>query len=465
MKDKWVKLPPSGVFKNALCDLAESYSGDFGSSLFYSGGEVDSSQGSYLCLFPSDFFSVSPTSFKTSQKEFSYDPLKVNPWELIKEKVGDLNNPSKETIPLWVGYLSYEMGAYSHLYKFLSYHTPSVPLAYFVQPTLIIKQNKEGDCFYCIRHKNLPGLSKDSQNILSQFLSERNLRCLMKKKAEIETKNKEEIKLTSKFCRLNYADKFSAIKKLLSQGDLYQVNLSEPFIFEGTFYPFEIFKKLIHRNPSSFSAYLNFDSLSLVSSSPERFVLKNGEQLEVRPVKGTIKRGVTLEEDKALKEELISSKKDQAELLMIIDLLRNDLSKVSLPGSVKVNEFRRIESYENVYHALSIIQSKAKSSIHPVDIVREVYPGGSITGCPKIRSMQAIYDLEKCPRGIYTGSIGYFSSNGDFDFNIAIRTLSFEKEKALARFGGAIVMDSILEKEIEEILVKGSSIFSVMKEV
>jgi para-aminobenzoate synthetase component 1 len=261
-----------------------------------------------------------------------------------------------------------------------------------------------------------------------------------------------------------YSSKIERAKDLIASGDIYQVNLSQQICFEGERDPYDIFRKLAQKNPAPFSAYLKGKDFAIVSSSPERFLEKKGDYLETRPIKGTIPRGNNNVEDEHNRRELLSSEKEKAELLMITDLMRNDLSKISFPGSVETIDLWRCEPYTNVFHLLSIIRSHAKPNIHPVDLIRQCFPGGSITGCPKLRAMEVIAELEKRARGIYTGSIGYISANGDFDFNIAIRTLVFNAQRLDIQLGGAIVADSISEKEYQETLHKGKSIFNVLGE-
>ena len=179
-------------------------------------------------------------------------------------------------------------------------------------------------------------------------------------------------------------------------------------------------------------------------------------------MKGTIQRGHSPEEDQRNRALLLASEKDHAELLMTTDLMRNDLGRVSETGTVVTEQIGRCEAYENVYHLISIIRSHAKPSLHPLELLRACFPGGSISGCPKIRAMEVIYALEKRARGIYTGSIGYINGNGDFDFNIAIRTCTIKNSEITVQLGGAIVADSDPHLEFEETLHKGKSIFKVL---
>lgn len=462
-KDRWIELPCKN--SDILFRLAQAYKNIKGCSLLCS-GETFSSNSSFLSLFPYEYFYLTPTTFRSHNQHYSYDPTIDNPWDLIQNAVGGLSEDTQSSVPIWMGYFSYEMGAYSHRYKYLPFHSPDIPLAYFFKPALVLKQTADKKLYFCFREESLTKLRETEALLLKRFASKPCLELLFDYPRVFPEEDSDigSTRLVSTFQKSSYKEKFLKIKKALLKGDVYQVNLSESFIYECSVPPFHAFSFLRKINPSPFSAFFNFGSFNLVSSSPERFLLKEGSKLETRPIKGTIKRGLTKEQDKQNKLELFHSKKDRAELLMITDLLRNDLSKVSKAGSVVVDKLRKLEVYQNVFHTLSIISSQVKPEIHPVDIIREMFPGGSITGCPKISSMEMIYDLEGGSRGIYTGSMGYFSSNGDFDFNIAIRSILFLEGKAIARFGGAIVYDSELDKEVDELMAKGSSIFSAMKE-
>ncbi len=258
--------------------------------------------------------------------------------------------------------------------------------------------------------------------------------------------------------REHFIEKVKRAKDYILDGEIYQVNLSQQFRYQSTLDPFILFQRLQALNPNPFSAYLQLPFGSIISGSPERFLRKQGRRLETRPIKGTAPRKTCPEADQTSRVQLIQSAKEQAELLMITDLMRNDLSRVSTAGSVRVQELQRCEEYTNVFHLLSIIQSTVKPDLHPVDVIRACFPGGSITGCPKLRAMEVIEELEKRPRGIYTGCIGYLNGNGDFDWNLAIRTLTYQQGIVDVQLGGGIVADSDPQLEYEETLHKGAGI-------
>lgn len=269
-----------------------------------------------------------------------------------------------------------------------------------------------------------------------------------------------DIKLKSNFTKEEYIKTVVRIKKYIEEGDVYQINLSQQFVTETGLHPIEIYSKLREKNPAQFSALICINPEKwILSSSPELFIdLKNGKAI-TKPIKGTIKRGNTPEEDENLKIQLYTSEKDSAELLMIVDLERNDLGKICKPGSVKVNSLKKIETYASVHHLVAEIEGRLEDGKNIFDLIEAMFPGGSITGAPKKRAMEIIDELEKTKRGIYTGSIGYIDLSGNAMFNIAIRTLIYDSGKLYLNLGGGIVYDSEPEKEFEETLHKGKAIF------
>ena len=263
---------------------------------------------------------------------------------------------------------------------------------------------------------------------------------------------------------MNESDYCKNVDKVLSyikKGDVYEVNLSHQFKVTYKGDPYSIFKKLYNLNPAPFSAYLPFGNYTVISNSPERFLYAEDKNVESRPIKGTISRGATKEQDYKNKFTLLNSEKDVSELSMIVDLLRNDLGKVSEIGSVNVEEHKRIESFNNVWHLLSIITSKLRKDIQYGDMLRACFPGGSITGCPKIRSMEIIDELEKDTRHLYTGTI-FVANNMRFDSNIVIRTIIAYKDNLYFNSGGAIVYDSVPKKEYKETLDKAKNIMQAL---
>lgn len=247
-------------------------------------------------------------------------------------------------------------------------------------------------------------------------------------------------------------------------GDIYQANLTQRFsmVWEGD--PWNLYSQLHRQNPAPFAAFLPYSDFQILCSSPERFIriLTNG-QIETRPIKGTRPRGESPADDQSLAFELQNSPKDRAELTMIIDLERNDLGRICEFGTVKVPDLIKLEKYPTVWHLASTITGQLRHGLEPSDIIQAVFPGGSITGAPKIRAMEIIEELELYKRGLYTGSIGYMGFDGAWDFNIVIRTILLKNGKAYIHVGGGIVADSIPESEYNETLDKAKALFRVLK--
>ncbi len=262
----------------------------------------------------------------------------------------------------------------------------------------------------------------------------------------------------------NYASSFAKIKSYISEGDCYQVNLAQRFNASVQGDPWEAYQLLRSINPSPFSAYLNYKDIQILSNSPERFLSVRDRIVETKPIKGTRPRSKNNLEDDALMRELINSKKDQAENVMIVDLLRNDISKNCSLGSVKVPKLFDIESYPNVHHMVSTITGKLRKNRTSIDLLRGSFPGGSITGAPKLRSMEIIEELEPHRRGIYCGSIGYISNDGNMDTNIAIRTILHKNKKMYFYAGGGIVYDSDVHAEYQETFDKAAAMMQVLNQ-
>jgi len=266
----------------------------------------------------------------------------------------------------------------------------------------------------------------------------------------------------SNFDKEDYLESIRKIKRYIRSGDLYQVNMTQRFETEMTDEPLELYKKLRTINPAPFSAYMPFEEATILSSSPERFIQIRDGEIETRPIKGTRPRGKTPEEDAYESAMLLASEKDRSELLMIVDLERNDLGRVAEVGTVKVPELFVIEEYPTVYHLVSTVTATLKAGLTPIDLLKASFPGGSITGAPKIRAMEIIDELEPTQRNLYTGSIGYIGFNGDIDLNIVIRTIVAKGSKAYFQVGGGIVWDSDEYSEYEETLHKARALMRAL---
>jgi len=271
--------------------------------------------------------------------------------------------------------------------------------------------------------------------------------------------------LESNFRKEDYCSTVERIRRYIREGDVYQVNLSQRFSFPFSGDPIQLWQRLFASNPAPYYAFINAGDHQVISTSMERFLSRSGSTIETRPIKGTRRRGKNRAEDLALRRELLASVKDDAELSMIVDLLRNDLSKVCIPGTVKVAEHKRLESYQNVFHLVSIIRGRLRGEVTHGDLIRAAFPGGSVTGCPKIRAMEIIDELEPHVRHAYTGAIGYLGWHDNLDLSVAIRTAILHAGMCRFGVGGGIVYDSRAEDEYEETLHKGRTLFEVIREL
>jgi anthranilate synthase component 1 len=257
-----------------------------------------------------------------------------------------------------------------------------------------------------------------------------------------------------------YMQQVARIKQYIIDGDIFQANLSRPWqleINESTS-DIDIFNKLATANPGSFAVLARLPNSTVISSSPERLVSVNHTTIETRPIAGTRPRSDDESIDLQLATELMAHPKEKAEHIMLIDLERNDLGRICIPGTIKVNELMTLETYQHVHHIVSNVVGRLRDDVSPADIIRAVFPGGTITGCPKVRCMQILAEMEQQARGAYTGSIGYINRNGDMDLNILIRTLVRKGNKIMFRAGGGIVADSDAEHELAETRAKAKGL-------
>lgn len=266
----------------------------------------------------------------------------------------------------------------------------------------------------------------------------------------------------SNFTREKYIHAVQKVLGYIAQGEIYQVNLSQRFLFENRFdsqsSPFELYKVLCTLSPANFGAYFDAKDFQIISHSPEEFLRLKNNHVYTCPMKGTRPRGKDIIEDEIMKNELLASAKERAELLMVTDLERNDLGRVCDYGSVGVQSMCVLEEYATVFQTISIVEGNLRKDKNAFDLIKACFPSGSVTGCPKIRSMQIIDEIEKTRRGPYTGSLGYIGFNGDMDFNILIRTLVKKNNEISFHVGGGIVADSVPEREYEETLVKAKAL-------
>ena len=353
-----------------------------------------------------------------------------------------------------IGYFSYDYGR-----KFEQIHTRHpkkirMPEAMFVfYDVLIIEDKKEKTLYLTAR-----GETDDAKNLLDQVEQEI-FNCKPQQKPDRQHHLADFI---PNFEKEEYKQTVQRMIDYIVEGDIYIANMTQQLTVNSDKDPYEVYRYLRTYNPAPFAGYFNYGSFQIVGASMERFLQVRDGVIETRPIKGTRKRGSTPKEDAALRKELQESSKDRSELLMIVDLERNDLNHVCEPGSVQVTEQFAVEAYATVFHLVSTIIGKMKENLPFSDLIRAAFPGGSITGAPKIRAMEIIDELEHDRRGLYTGSMGYISLDGNCDFNIVIRTAVHQDGVYHLGVGGGITCESELEFEYEETLQKAKAVLEAI---
>ena len=318
--------------------------------------------------------------------------------------------------------------------------------------------------FHFFIPKTLFKIEKDTINLVYGDMS------LLSNVKEVFLTHKEvqttPIKLTPRITEEDYLSKIRSVKEHIQKGDIYEMNFCyELFNDNVEMDPFEIYKKLNELTDAPFSCFGNFDNKHILSASPERYIRKTGQQIISQPIKGTIARGTNQIEDLKQIENLKTNQKERSENIMIVDLVRNDLSKIAANNSVKVEELCGIYSFETVHQMMSTISAAIKPQITFLDILTATFPMGSMTGAPKIRSMELIEEYESTKRGVYSGCVGYVKPDGDFDFNVIIRTLLYNSRKKYlsCMVGGAITSKSNEKEEYQETLLKAKAILQALK--
>lgn len=377
------------------------------------------------------------------------------PFNILEDLISKYKNDIQDELPFLsgcMGYISYDAGR-------LLEELPNTSKEDFNAPDMRFIFYKNIIIFDLINHKkyitDLYGNVENIESILKKINNGEKI------SDEVVCEKSENV-FYSNFIKEDYKKAVTRLKEYIVSGDVYIANMTQRFWCYNEDDSFDIYKKLRSINKAPFSAYLNFEDFQIISSSPERFIQVFNNKAHTRPIKGTRPRGKNPEEDEKNKLELINSEKDKAELLMVVDLERNDFSKVCKPHTVKVTENFKLEEYATVFHLVSTVEGELKDDVSSVRCIKECFPGGSITGTPKIRAMEIIEELEAVKRNIYTGSIGYFDFRGNCDFNIVIRTIVKKDNKAFFGVGGGITYDSIEEDEYNETLDKAKALMRVL---
>ena len=394
--------------------------------------------------------------------------IKSSPYAFLKKLIENFNFPLPKKLPplcsLLVGYFSYDIIRYIEKIPDKCLDDLKIPDIRLMRPkTIIIHDNVLKKIYFiknCFADEKINNYQKYfselKQNI--QFLE--NLAFDSSYKNPVQITGNKKIDVKSNVSKKRFKNMVLKAKKYIKKGDIFQVVLSQRFETKLTKAPLEIYKKLRIKNPSPFMFFFNFDDFQIIGSSPEILVRLRKNKITIRPIAGTRPRGLNAKKDKFYKKQLLNDKKELSEHLMLLDLGRNDVGKVSKINTVKVTEKFRIEKYSHVMHIVSNVEGNFDKKQSMLDTMLAGFPAGTVTGAPKIRAMEIIDELEKCKRKMYAGSIGYFSADKNFDTCIALRTALIKNNKFYIQSGAGIVADSVPEKEYLETINKAKALIS-----
>jgi len=402
------------------------------------------------------------------EKAVSGNPFDVL-GELLQKYKLDGNPTALPFVGGAVGYLSYDLGHFIEKLPSKAVDDLQLPECYLgFYDTVAIFDHLEGRAY--IASTGFPETGKNRQAKAQVRLEEikRSMAqapSLDEDKAYSDQTAGKRVNLRSNFTHEAYLEAVQIARDYIIAGDIFQVNISQRFESDMPLPPYELYQRLRKINPAPFASYLNFDGIAVVSASPERFLLLRGDRVETRPIKGTRPRGKDPAGDGALAQELVNSFKDKAEHVMIVDLERNDIGRVCRFGTVRVSELMALEKYATVFHLTSTVEGRLRSGKNAIDLLKATFPGGSISGAPKVRAIEIIDELEPTRRSVYTGSIGYLGFDGGLDLNIVIRTILVKGGKAYFQVGGAVVYDSDPESEYVETLDKARALIQALSMV
>jgi len=427
-------------------------------SVFLDSGYPYINQGRYdiLAAEPTQTFVTVGGITEVRTKE-GVNVSRENPFELLKQHLGE-DSHLMEGLPFSggvIGYFGYDLARQLEHLPEIALNAENIPdMAVGIFDWAVIVDHQEKRSVLVVQGKD-PHTIEQRSYLIDQFSQ------LPDRKKQIESFRVLGA-VSSNMTKEEYAKAFHRVKQYLYEGDCYQVNLAQRFVVPCEGNSWAAYLELRKKNPAPFGAFLNFPQVRVLSSSPERFLKVKQGRVETKPIKGTRSRKQNFTDDQGQITELKQSKKDRAENLMIVDLLRNDISKSCKLGSVRVPKLFDLESFATVHHLVSTVCGELEDQYHAIDLLRGCFPGGSITGAPKLRAMEIIEELEPHRRGIYCGSIGYISFNGYMDTNITIRTLVNSAKTIRFWAGGGIVADSEMEYEYQECFDKGAALFSVL---
>lgn len=407
-----------------------SWSRQFQEIAWLDSNEYDSKTGEYEAILAVEAFTAIKTDY-------------VQAFDKLKEY--------QETTADWIfGYLSYDLKNDVENLSSKNFDGLHFPDLYFFQPQKIIFIKDDQVEFHYLRmiDDEIDDDHEEIQNITIESNSEHT-----------------PVKVEARISKSEYLEKIKLMLNHIHRGDIYEANFCQEFYSENVdIDPFNIYRSLNEISTPPFAAYLKLENFNLISASPERYLKKKGDHLLSQPIKGTARRAEDVKEDLRIAAELANDPKEQSENVMIVDLVRNDLSRIAKKGSVEVDELCKVYTFKQVHQLISSVTAEIAEDIPPVEALRTSFPMGSMTGAPKISAMKIIEKLEESKRGLYSGAVGYFTPTGDFDFNVVIRSILYNSENKYLSFsvGGAITAKSDPEKEYEECILKAKAMREVL---
>lgn len=439
-------------------EMASRFSQLDGSVALVSGGDLDCARFDLLGIWPWLTLSGRERRVRLTINDQPVE-LADDPFEVLSAVVDYFKLPEGSGPPMTaglLGYLSYDLKDMLENLHRTSVDELGLPLMVLYAPSLLVVHDQQAGTTRLMVPQRIGG--PEPVELIARF------RQTLRQPAAVSTGFAvDNESLASNFSRSEYRTAIRRILEYIAAGDIYQANMTQRFEAPFSGDAFALFRHLFALNPAPFYAFVQCGDHQIVSTSPERFMMQNGDQVETRPIKGTRPRCRAADQDAAMRHELENSAKDAAELAMIVDLLRNDIGKVCRPGSVRVREHKRLEAYTNVYHLVSVVEGVLDEGQTSVSLLRAAFPGGSITGCPKVRAMEIIDELESCRRHVYCGSIGYIGFDRCMDFSIAIRTATILNDTLRFAVGGGIVIESDPDQEYEETLHKGRTLLAACR--
>lgn len=426
---------------------------------------------SYWMAEPKEIFEFGASQQKPfGRLQKVLDKYKLHPDSRLRTQDPRQNLPNGVFCGGWLGYFSYELSRYIEKLPQRTVDDLQMPLIRLCFYDRLIAYDHNEEVFWLIVLQSPEDYQPPGEKLaeLEKFMAEAKQICAAEPPAA-DIDNTDFSQIRSNMDRDYYLKSVEKIKRYIYDGQVYQVNFSQRFECDYKAEPIELFNWQNRFNPSGYAAYINGGSFAIVSASPEMFVTINDRIISTKPIKGTRPRLSDTKEGGKINtknfNELVSSQKEQAELNMIIDLERNDIAKICVPGTRKVVQPRTIESYPTVFHAVATIEGRLREDICFCDVLRATFPGGSITGAPKVSAMEIIDETEHTQRGVYTGSIGFIGVDGCVCLNIAIRTIIIKDNKAFVQTGGGIVADSQPLAEWDETITKAKALLAGIKNI